>query len=197
MRHEFPHPFFNWDEVDPSYPCKARGTPYEFSKKGLSTRGITVRRALKSGYGMGLGDEDVIVVVSHSGFMRVGVTGCKWENADARVFGFPEEMEGEEPTGVNGANGVNGVHGVHGMVDGTNGMVNGVNEEHKEEWQRGVDVERLVEWELTEKNGGALGISEKGKFGWESQLFPMEDEDARKEEKVESVGEVVAEKPKA
>ena len=32
--------------------------------------------------------EKVIIVVSHSGFLRLGVTGCWFFNADYRVFDF-------------------------------------------------------------------------------------------------------------
>jgi len=34
--------------------------------------------------------EQVIIVVSHSGFLRQGVTGCWFDNADYRVFDFEE-----------------------------------------------------------------------------------------------------------
>lgn len=110
-------PQFAWDTVDPIYPSKADGTLYEFSKDGLARRGVEARKWLKSR------PEKVVAVVSHSGFLRIGVSYRKYENADFRIFDFGE-----------GHDDVGGI---------------------------------LVERELTEKNGGGLGKSIKGVFGWE------------------------------
>lgn len=38
-------------------------------------------------------EEEVVVVVSHSGFLRVGLSNCWYENADFRVFGWGERGE--------------------------------------------------------------------------------------------------------
>jgi len=37
-------------------------------------------------------------VVSHSGFLRTGVTGHWFSNADYRVFDFEERKDSSEPT---------------------------------------------------------------------------------------------------
>jgi hypothetical protein len=49
---------------------------------------------------------------------------------------------------------------------------------------------RLVEWELTEKNGGGLGISPKGTFRMNPGDYPAESER-------DTVGEVANEQPKS
>lgn len=112
MEKEWPQ--FGWSAVDPVYPAKTG--LYEYSKRGLTERGIAARKWLRER------PEKVIAVVSHSGFLRVGVSYRKYQNADFRIFDF---AEGEEDDVVGG---------------------------------------RLVEWELTEKNGGGLGKSPKGTF---------------------------------
>lgn len=120
MEKEWPQ--FDWSSVDPLYPSKTG--LYEFSQEGLTKRGIEARKWLRSR------TEKVVVVVSHSGFLRVGVSYRHYENADFRIFDF---AEGDGDDDVGG---------------------------------------RLVEWELTENNGGGLGKSSKGVFGWETQTFP-------------------------
>ncbi|KAI9732056.1 MAG: hypothetical protein M1818_007651 [Claussenomyces sp. TS43310] len=89
MRQEWPQ--FSWDSVDPDYPSKSG--LYEFSKDGLLQRGIEARRWLKSR------PEKVIAVVSHSGFLRVGVSFRKYENADFRVFEFAAGNEFDDVGG--------------------------------------------------------------------------------------------------
>ena len=80
-------PQFDWGAVDPLYP-KKEGL-YEFSKGGLTERGRVAKKWL-----MGR-EEKVIAVVSHSGFLRVGVSHSRYENADFRIFEFGGE-EGVE-----------------------------------------------------------------------------------------------------
>jgi len=118
MKEEWPQ--FNWDTVDPLYPSKTG--LYEFSKEGITRRGIAARTWLRDR------PEKVIAVVAHSGFMRVGMSYRRYANADFRIFDF-------------------------GAGDDKDGG-------------------RLVEWELTESNGGGLGRSPKGIAGWETQKFP-------------------------
>lgn len=72
----------NLEEVDPIWPAK-EGL-YEFSPEALVQRGLDARRWLKGRKGK------VIAVVSHGGFLRVGLCGKKFENADFRVFGFED-----------------------------------------------------------------------------------------------------------
>jgi broad specificity phosphatase PhoE len=100
MKKEWPQ--FDWSTVDPVYPAKTG--LYEFSKRGLRERGIAARKWLRNR------PEKVIAVVSHSGFMRIGVSYKNYNNADFRIFDFAEGFE---------------------KVGG-----------------------KLVEWELTEANGG-------------------------------------------
>jgi len=80
MRKEWPQ--FDWSSVDPAYPSKAG--LYQFSKAGLVRRGIEARRWLRDR------PEKVIAVVSHSGFLRVGVSQRQYENADFRIFDFAD-----------------------------------------------------------------------------------------------------------
>lgn len=80
MAEEWPQ--FDWSTVDPEFPSKAG--LYEFSKRGLTERGIVARKWLRSR------PEKVIAVVSHSGFLRVGVSYKKYENADFRIFDFAD-----------------------------------------------------------------------------------------------------------
>jgi len=75
-------PQFNWSTVDPKFPAKTG--LYEYSKRGLTERGIEARRWLKSR------PEKVIAVISHSGFLRVGVSYRMYDNADIRIFDFAE-----------------------------------------------------------------------------------------------------------
>lgn len=84
-------PQFNWSNIDPIFPSKTG--LYEFSKDGLTRRGIETRRWLKSR------PEKVIAVVSHAGFLRVGVSYCQYSNADFRIFEF---AEGEADDAVGG-----------------------------------------------------------------------------------------------
>lgn len=76
-------PQFNWDEVDPDYPSK-EGI-YQFSKLAITERGIAARKWLRER------PEKVIAVVSHSGFLRVGLCNRWFHNADFRIFEFAEE----------------------------------------------------------------------------------------------------------
>lgn len=132
MRKEWPH--FDWSTVDPAYPSKSG--LYEFSIDGLTRRGIAARKWLRAR------PEKVIAVVSHAGFLRVGVSNKQYDNADFRIFDFAEGSEFDDVGG------------------------------------------KLVEWELTEENGGGLGKSIKGTFGFETQTFPDENLDDKPGEHV-------------
>jgi broad specificity phosphatase PhoE len=79
------YPQFDWEAVDPAYPAKTG--LYEFSKEGITRRGIEARRWLKNR------PEKVIAVVSHAGFLRVGVSNRQYNNADYRIFDFAEGTE--------------------------------------------------------------------------------------------------------
>jgi hypothetical protein len=75
--------------LDPVYPDKTSpaGARYRYEKGAILGRG---RSALGDLY---VRDEDVIVVVSHSGFMRTAVAGRWFANADYRAFDFVEREE--------------------------------------------------------------------------------------------------------
>jgi len=83
MEKEWPQ--FDWSAVDPTYPSKTG--LYTFSKEALTQRGIEARKWLRNR------SEKVIAVVSHSGFLRVGVSYRQYENADFRIFDFAEDEE--------------------------------------------------------------------------------------------------------
>ncbi|KAI1118505.1 phosphoglycerate mutase-like protein [Nemania sp. NC0429] len=79
---EFPN--IDYSTVDPVWPDKtsqAAGA-YHYTRAAIVARG---QAALQQLYER---PEKVIVVVSHSGFLRAGVTGCWFFNADYRVFDF-------------------------------------------------------------------------------------------------------------
>ncbi|KAK4245443.1 histidine phosphatase superfamily [Corynascus novoguineensis] len=85
-------PQVDFSRVDPIYPDKTspRAAPlYGFSREAIVGRGRAVLRELRAR------PEKAVLVVSHSGFLRAGVTGCYYMNADYRVFEF-EEGEGSE-----------------------------------------------------------------------------------------------------
>lgn len=84
-------PQYNWETIDPAYPSKSG--LYAFSKEGLMQRGIEARQWLRNR------PERVIAVVSHSGFLRVGVSYRKYENADFRIFDFAEGPEFDDVGG--------------------------------------------------------------------------------------------------
>ncbi len=86
MQEEWPQ--FNWSTVDPAYPSKTG--LFEFSKTGLTQRGIACRMWLRNR------PENVIAVVSHSGFLGVGVSYRRYGNADFRIFDF---ADGDEEIG--------------------------------------------------------------------------------------------------
>lgn len=85
-------PRIDFSDVDPVYPDKTSpaGAAYAYNRQAVVARG---QAALKKLHGR---PEKVIVVVSHAGFLRQGVTGSYFVNADYRVFDFEERAEGEE-----------------------------------------------------------------------------------------------------
>ncbi|KAI0114446.1 phosphoglycerate mutase-like protein [Nemania sp. FL0031] len=77
-------PGIDYSTVDPVWPDKtsAAGSEYHYTRTAIIARGQTALRKLYER------PEKVIIVVSHSGFLRLGVTGCWFSNADYRVFDF-------------------------------------------------------------------------------------------------------------
>ncbi|KAL1840790.1 hypothetical protein VTJ49DRAFT_7745 [Mycothermus thermophilus] len=106
-------PTIDFSSLDPVYPDKTSpaGAAYRWSKPAILARG---QSALADLYQR---SEDVIAVVSHSGFMRTAVAGRWFQNADYRIFDF-EDRTGKDES----------------------------------------EPYRLVEWEVTKKNG-AMGRS--------------------------------------
>lgn len=82
---EFPQVDFSG--VDPVYPDKTSpaGAKYRYSKAAIVGR---AQDALADLYD--LHPAKAVVVVSHSGFLRQGVTGSWFFNADYRIFDFEE-----------------------------------------------------------------------------------------------------------
>lgn len=77
--------------VDPVFPDKTSpaGSFYAHSRRAILARGRAVLDDLRAR------PEKAVLVVSHSGFLRVGVTGRYFMNADYRVFEFDESRQEE------------------------------------------------------------------------------------------------------
>ncbi|KAH6617477.1 histidine phosphatase superfamily [Chaetomium tenue] len=89
-------PQIDFSTVDPLYPDKtspAAAPIYGCTRPAILARGQAVLRDLRAR------PEKAVVVVSHSGFLRVGVTGRFFMNADFRVVEFLEG-DGEGGGGV-------------------------------------------------------------------------------------------------
>ena len=80
-------PAFNFNTVSPEYPSKEGR--WAFSEAAITQRGLDCRQWLKSR------PEKVIAVVSHSGFLRLGISHTKYANADYRVFDFADDASDE------------------------------------------------------------------------------------------------------
>ncbi|KAG9230462.1 histidine phosphatase superfamily [Amylocarpus encephaloides] len=78
-------PDYDWSELDPIFPEK-EGI-YEFSERALLERGAWARKWLASR------PEKVIAVVSHAGFMRIGLGNCRYGNADYRIFDLDDRSD--------------------------------------------------------------------------------------------------------
>ncbi|KAK8116651.1 Phosphoglycerate mutase-like protein [Apiospora kogelbergensis] len=86
-------PAVDFSTLDPVYPDKITpaGSHYFCTRKAIMNRGQASLRRLRDR------PEKVIIVVSHSGFLRLGVSGCFYLNADYRIFDFEdEEQPGED-----------------------------------------------------------------------------------------------------
>ncbi|KAK5662245.1 hypothetical protein OQA88_8150 [Cercophora sp. LCS_1] len=83
-------PEVDFGHVDPVFPDKASpaGAKYSYTKQAIVARGKSVLQELHDR------PEKAIIVVSHSGFLRLGVTGHYFINADYRIFDFVEGEEG-------------------------------------------------------------------------------------------------------
>ena len=84
---EVEFPMVDFSTVDPVYPDKTgpEGATYAYNRRAIVARAQKALGELRDR------PEKAIVVVSHSGFLRQGMTGSWFFNADYRVF----EFEGE------------------------------------------------------------------------------------------------------
>ncbi|CAH0051509.1 unnamed protein product [Clonostachys solani] len=84
-------PSVDFGSLDPIYPDKtsAEATRYAHTRSSILSRG---KRGLADLYSR---PEKIIFVVSHSGFLRLGVVGWWFTNADYRLFDFVAEKEGD------------------------------------------------------------------------------------------------------
>ncbi|OJD32791.1 phosphoglycerate mutase [Diplodia corticola] len=81
-------PSLDFRDVDPTYPEKVEPVatnPYAFSRRAVVARGQRCLAWLHDR------PEKVIVVVTHSGFLRCAISQRRYANADYRVFDFDEE----------------------------------------------------------------------------------------------------------
>lgn len=85
-------PSVDFSKVDPVFPDKTSpaGAHYAYTKTALLNRAQASLERLYSR------PEKIIIVVSHSAFMRTAVTGCWFFNADYRVFEFAERKDGDD-----------------------------------------------------------------------------------------------------
>ncbi|KAL2022237.1 hypothetical protein VTK56DRAFT_5847 [Thermocarpiscus australiensis] len=83
-------PQVDFSHVDPVFPDKLSpaGARYAPTRQAILARGREVLAELYSR------PERAVIVVSHSGFLRAGVTGCWFMNADFRIFDFVVEEGG-------------------------------------------------------------------------------------------------------
>ncbi|KAF4125959.1 Broad specificity phosphatase PhoE [Geosmithia morbida] len=83
-------PAVDFSTVDPVWPDKttAQGKRYAYTRPAILARG---RQCLEDLYRR---PEKFIFVVSHSAFLRLGVTGYKWMNGDYRIFTLEEDGSG-------------------------------------------------------------------------------------------------------
>lgn len=79
--------------MDPVFPDKTSpaGSMYFYTKSAILNR---AQSALQDLYKR---PEKLIVVVSHSAFLRIGMTGKTWANGDYRIFDFCQRGSDNEP----------------------------------------------------------------------------------------------------
>ncbi|KAK4443492.1 histidine phosphatase superfamily [Podospora aff. communis PSN243] len=82
-------PQVDFSHVDPVFPDKTSpaGAKYAYTKQAIVGRAQDGLRELYQR------PEKFIIVVSHSGFLRLGVTGHYYFNADYRIFDFHEPQD--------------------------------------------------------------------------------------------------------
>ena len=90
IKAEFPLPAFDFGGLDPVYPDKTspRARRYHADRESVLARGREAVRELA-----GMPGSDLVIVVSHGGFLRTAVAGRWFGNADYRVFDLEENGE--------------------------------------------------------------------------------------------------------
>ena len=88
LRPDFPEVDFT--QVDPVWPDKTSTAGRLYAH----TRSAVLARAQRAIADLSRRPEKVIFVVAHSGFLRLGVAGYWWFNADYRIFDFVDGAQG-------------------------------------------------------------------------------------------------------
>lgn len=85
-------PAFTYTTVSPLYPDKTSpaAAAFWYTRAAILARGRRCLEALRAR------PEKFVFVVSHSGFLRLGMTGWWWFNSDYRVFDFVGDAGGVE-----------------------------------------------------------------------------------------------------
>jgi broad specificity phosphatase PhoE len=86
-------PAFDLSVVDPVYPDKTSPE----GRRYADTRSAVLARAQAALSKLYRRPENLIIVVSHSGFMRLAVSGTYFANADYRIFDFSERKSKGDP----------------------------------------------------------------------------------------------------
>ncbi|GKT60822.1 phosphoglycerate mutase [Colletotrichum tofieldiae] len=91
LKAEFPN--IDFSTVDPVYPEKTSlaGAEYAFTREAI------LRRARAGVHSLCERKEKLVFVVSHSGFLRLGVTGYWFFNGDYRMFELDEDERAGQP----------------------------------------------------------------------------------------------------
>ncbi|KAL1841669.1 hypothetical protein VTK73DRAFT_3418 [Phialemonium thermophilum] len=91
LAREFPQVDFS--RVDPVYPDKTspRAARYRYSRSAILARAQSALAELHDR------PEKAVIVVSHSGFLRQGVTGHWYANADYRIYDFAPRASADAP----------------------------------------------------------------------------------------------------
>ena len=146
---KFPHLDFKAIKHDP-YPAKAG--PFAFSESAVHIRGQTVLRDLYHR------PEKVIAVVSHSAFLRIGISKAKFANADYRIFDIVQVVS----PGDQRSFGFRERPGVARYA-------------WFERWGKSESYD-VKQWDETEQKGGGMGLSKKGRFENEPKDFVPHEE---------------------
>ena len=85
---ESEYPGFDFSGIEAPYPAKTG--PFAYTHDAVKQRGVDARKWLKSR------PEQLIVVVTHSAFLRTSVVWRRFANADYRVFTFSDDSDSVE-----------------------------------------------------------------------------------------------------